>query len=183
MNIAWKVIIGVLTANVCLLSYKMMKVEENVKEIKDTVEDIKTVIVYNQKQVKFSPKEKECLAKNIFNEAGVEPFIGKVAVGHVTINRLQTKRWGTDLCKVVYARKQFSWTNIPKRRNKKPVGKLWEESVIAANEVESGARISTLDDSTLWYHTDYIRPPSWSDSKYTTDKIGQHIFFNKVKTL
>ena len=46
-------------------------------------------------------KEVACLAKNIFFEAGNEPEEGKVAVGLVTLNRLQDGRFGKSVCGVV----------------------------------------------------------------------------------
>jgi len=46
-------------------------------------------------------KEFVCLARNIFFEAGNEPEEGKVAVGLVTLNRLQDGRFGKSVCGVV----------------------------------------------------------------------------------
>lgn len=46
-------------------------------------------------------KELTCLARNIFFEAGNEPEEGKVAVGLVTLNRLQDGRFGKSVCGVV----------------------------------------------------------------------------------
>lgn len=56
-------------------------------------------------------KELACLAKNIFFEAGNEPEEGKVAVGLVTLNRLQDGRFGKSVCGVV---DQRLTTMIPK---------------------------------------------------------------------
>ena len=46
-------------------------------------------------------KEFECLARNIFFEAGNEPEEGKVAVGIVTINRTTDGRFRNTICGVV----------------------------------------------------------------------------------
>lgn len=62
-------------------------------------------------------KQLECLARNIYHEAGGEPFEGKVAVAQVTINRAESGDFPNDICKVVYQKNivyekvlcQFSW--------------------------------------------------------------------------
>ena len=52
----------------------------------------------------LSDKDIECMAKNIFYEAGGEPTEGKIAVGVVTLNRAQDGRFGKTVCDVVKAR-------------------------------------------------------------------------------
>ena len=49
----------------------------------------------------LSDKDVDCLARNIFYEAGSEPIEGKVAVGMVTINRTQDERYPQNVCGVV----------------------------------------------------------------------------------
>ena len=44
----------------------------------------------------------DCLARNIYHEAGYEPFEGKVAVAQVTINRAESGEFPSDICRVVY---------------------------------------------------------------------------------
>jgi spore germination cell wall hydrolase CwlJ-like protein len=46
-------------------------------------------------------KELQCLARNIFFEAANEPEEGKVAVGLVTLNRVQDERFPKSVCGVV----------------------------------------------------------------------------------
>jgi len=62
-------------------------------------------------------KQLECLARNIYYEAGNQPFEGKVAVAQVTINRAESGQFPKDICQVVYQKNvvyervlcQFSW--------------------------------------------------------------------------
>ena len=49
-----------------------------------------------------------CLAANIYKEARGESLQGKIAVGLVTINRVEDKRWPNTVCKVVKQKNQFS---------------------------------------------------------------------------
>jgi len=56
--------------------------------------------------IKLSSKDIDCLAKNIYYEAGNEPEEGKVAVAMVTINRVRDGRFGNSICSVVNQRTQ-----------------------------------------------------------------------------
>lgn len=47
------------------------------------------------------PKELLCLARNIFYESGSEPEAGKIAVGVVTLNRVEDPRFPKTVCEVV----------------------------------------------------------------------------------
>ena len=51
--------------------------------------------------ISYGPKDVECLARNIYYEAGSEPEEGKVAVAMVTINRVRDGRFGRSICSVV----------------------------------------------------------------------------------
>jgi len=46
-------------------------------------------------------KEILCLAKNIFYEAGGEPYNGKVAVAQVSVNRVRDGRFPDSVCEVI----------------------------------------------------------------------------------
>ena len=126
-------------------------------------------------KVQLSNKEKDCLARNVFYEAGVEPKEGKIAVAQVTYNRLKEGKWGSNLCNVVYAKAQFSWTLSAKKKWAEPKGELWVESKAAVNDFLKGIRIQQLD-SVLHYHADYVRP-KWADEDKAKVKVGQHIFY------
>lgn len=176
--------IGLLVANFLVLSRlgnvekKIEKTEENIREIKQEVEVIKESLYDSGIKLTLSNEEKKCLAKNIFFEAGIEPIEGKIAVAQVTMNRLETNRWGDNVCSVVYARKQFSWTLEKKKVNEKPSGPLWKESMIALEKFIQGYRIVGLENS-RHYHADYIKKPYWVKKKRTVETIGQHIFYEK----
>ena len=52
-------------------------------------------------------KQLDCLTKNIYWEAATEPFEGKVAVAQVTMNRVDSGRFGNDVCGVVYQKTNY----------------------------------------------------------------------------
>lgn len=138
----------------------------------------KGVIYITPKTLDLSREEKECLLKNIYFEAGVENFKGKLAVAQITINRMRANKWGKNICDVVFAKKQFSWTLEKKKVNSKPKGKLWELSKKAQEAFLNGVRVSGLENS-MHYHTDYIAKPQWAYKKDVAMEVGQHIFYEK----
>lgn len=153
-----------------------------INTIKKKVDAIEKVVLYRTtEKLTVSDKEFQCLAKNIFHEAGVENRAGKIAVAQVTLNRVKSGRWGSDICSVVYAKAQFSWTLQKKKRNQNPKGKLWDDSVTVANEfVRGGKRVQGLEAS-HFYHTDWMKVyPRWASKDNVSVKVGSHIFYNSA---
>ena len=159
---------------VVLLGFILIRSEMRMDRLEDKLDDI----VQTKDTIKYTPADVECLTKNIYYEAGVEDQTGKYAVAHVTVNRVKTGKWGTDICKVVYARAQFSWTL--KKKLPKPDPTLWAESKGIALAVLEGARVRGLQKS-LFYHADYIKVPKWADSTEHILTIGRHLFYNRAK--
>ena len=127
-------------------------------------------------------KQLECLARNIYYEAGNQPFEGKVAVAQVTINRAESGQFPKDICQVVYQKNvvyervlcQFSWycENNYKIRAVHPA--LWKESEEVAKKVLlEKFRLPSLENA-LFYHADYVSP-GWKLPRI--EKIGNHIFY------
>lgn len=150
-----------------------------IQTVHDDVQEIKELIIKSQGRMNYTKADVECLSKNIYHEAGVESRLGKFAVAQVTLNRLDDGRWGKSICKVVYARAQFSWTLYAKKRNEIPRGPLWTESQAVAAQVVEGYRVPSLEGS-YYYHADYIRPPVWAKTVVKIQQIGQHIFYKKT---
>ena len=129
-------------------------------------------------------RELNCLTKNIYWEAGREPFEGKVAVAQVTINRVSSGRFADTICGVVHQKNivfekvvcQFSWyceTNY----NFKPVNAmLWRESEEVAKKVFlEKFRLPSMNEA-MYFHADHVNP-KWKLEKI--DKIGRHIFYKE----
>lgn len=127
-------------------------------------------------------KTLECLALNVYKEAGGEPFEGKVAVAQVTLNRVDNPNFPKDVCGVVYQKNmfmskvvcQFSWYC---ENNAKPVNNpAYKESYAVAKKVLlEGFRLDGFKDA-LYFHATYVKP-SWSYEKIGI--IGNHIFYKE----
>lgn len=164
------VIGGVLAA--CGQHFYVTSVEPYVPVEQVEVDDLPEV----NPALELDEKEKYCLAKNVYHEAGVESRKGKIAVAQVTVNRLHSGKWGKTICDVVYAKSQFSWTLNKAKRVEQPKGKLWRDSVAAVNAFLAGERVKAIKKS-HHYHTTYIDKPKWSSAGKVAAVIGQHIFY------
>lgn len=128
----------------------------------------------------------KCLAMNVYHEARGEPTLGQYAVAIVTMNRVNSRYYPNDVCRVVYqsawssAHKRhvaaFSWTldaqeDIPQN------SASWSNAFAIASKVyneEHSAKTKVKD--ALFYHADYVKP-RWATQKTRLAKIGRHIFY------
>lgn len=145
---------------------------------------LKEISIYNSKSyvsVDTVDKTLDCLAMNIYKEAGHESFEGKVAVAQVTLNRVNNPKFPSDVCKVVTQKNvimekvvcQFSWY-CNGQPVKKPQDKAYTDSYAVAKKVLlEGFRIDSLKDA-LYYHAVYVKP-QWPYERIT--QIGNHIFY------
>jgi spore germination cell wall hydrolase CwlJ-like protein len=135
-------------------------------------------ITYNS-LTQESQKQVDCLAQNIYFEAGHEPHEGKMAVALVTLNRLQDPRFPKDICSVVKQKVkstcQFSWFCERKKNIKEEV---YDSSKQMAIYVYANyEKLKDITHGALFYHADYVNP-RWRGLEVTT-KIGRHIFYKE----
>lgn len=123
----------------------------------------------------ITEREKACLIRNVFYESGSEPYLGKIAVAQVTWNRVKYGQWGRDICRVVYAPGQFSWTVEPHKRNSRIGGKGWEDTMQAVEDFINGTRVAKLENS-MFFHASYVKP-NWHKWADRIKQIGNHIFY------
>lgn len=129
-------------------------------------------------------KSLDCLALNIYREAGHEPFEGKVAVAQVTLNRVESGKFPREICAVVYQKGrnpftdkvvcQFSWYCDSRHRNRPVNQEAYDESYRVAKMVFlEDFRLESVQ-TALYYHADYVNP-NWKFKRIT--QIGAHIFY------
>ena len=132
-----------------------------------------------------------CMAKNIFFEAAVESTAGKLAVAHVTLNRVRSKNYPNTICGVVYEgrhhesgfpvrdRCQFSWY-CDGKHDTPSMGKMWGESQKVAKYVLENEKLLDITDGATHYHADYIENPRWAIARHRTMQIDTHIFLSLI---
>ena len=150
-------------------------------------------------RVKYTPADAECLAKNIYFEAGVESTAGKLAVANVTINRAANKNYPNTICGVVQEgihyynaqknehfpvrdRCQFSWYCDGMGDNPRE-GRTWDSAQELAKKVlinHYDKALIDITDGATHYHANWMETyPSWSKKKKVMASIDRHIFYGR----
>lgn len=128
----------------------------------------------------ISEKELKCLAENIHYEAPMEPYLGKLAVATVTMNRVRHPNFPKTVCDVVYQKNtrgcQFSWTCGAKMKFN---SRIYNESLeIARNVLTYNTSVVTLENALYFHNTSST--PNWKFARPVV-QIGRHIFY-EMKT-
>lgn len=137
-------------------------------------------------------EERFCLAKNIYFEAGNQPFSGKLAVANVTMNRVSSEQFPDDVCSVVYQSKrwrvsevtnalvpvkgscQFSWFCDGKSDTPKD-SITWLKAIRIAGMALTEKPVD-ITEGALWYHANYVCP-YWASHLERIVRIENHIFY------
>ena len=146
------------------------------------------VVTKNKELANLKDRERQldCLAKNVYFEAGAESFEGKVAVAQVTLNRSNSPKFPSDICRVVYQKTivtekiicQFSWYCQNGGRPKIKHPELYKESYDVAKKVLlENFRLSSMKDA-MYFHAVYVNP-NWGKERIGV--IGNHIFYRDKK--
>lgn len=118
-----------------------------------------------------------CLALNIYKEARGETEKGQQAVAMVTLNRARPHG---DVCKVVFADRQFSWTitdveNGVLRKHARPDrnSEAWKKAYQVAQESLFTEDFTGGADH---FHAAHVSP-SWAGRMKPVGQWGRHKFF------
>lgn len=148
------------------------------------INDVKVQNFDELKTIAQVEKDIRCMALNIYREAGYEPVNGRIAVGQVTMNRVNHPDFPNTVCEVVYQKTflmsrvicQFSWYCDATHYNRPVNPRAYAESYeIAKKVILEDLKLEKLDEA-LFYHADYVNP-RWKLKKI--DQIGTHIFYRK----
>lgn len=131
----------------------------------------------------------ECLATNIYHEAGAESYEGKLAVAQVTMNRVNSGKFPDTICGVVKQKTkvetgktvcQFSWVCERKAPPRK-LTLMWEECYnIAKSVFFDDLRLDKLSDRVMYFHNNHASP-GWGLRRIA--RIGGHIFYSDEKAV
>ena len=127
------------------------------------------VINYKNKKDDYS-----CLAANIYYEAGIEPLDAKIAVAYVTLNRVKSGIYPSNICSVVYQGCQFVWTCH--RWNSPPYGEYWEESKRIAHCVMTNVCKNNVADA-MYFHDNTVRIAYNNRNIIITHKSKKMVFY------
>jgi spore germination cell wall hydrolase CwlJ-like protein len=131
----------------------------------------------------------ECLAQNVYYEAGYEPTSGQIAVAMVTLNRVHSGLFPKSICGTMTQKIedtcQFSWYCDDYKRVKasayrytKHEKEVFEQSrAVALYTYLNYKHMQDVTKGALFFHTKDVKP-GWTRVKVTTT-IGNHIFYRK----
>lgn len=108
------------------------------------------------------------LARVIAGEARGEPYIGKVAVGAVLMNRVQSSAFPNTLAGVVY--QPMAFESVTNGQYARPVD---DESLRAARQVMNGWDPTN---GALYFWNPAKRVSPWIWSRNITMRLGKHVF-------
>ena len=123
--------------------------------------------------------EIECLAQNIYFEARNQPWVGKVAIANVTLNRVKSTQFPNRICKVVKQAKrnicQFSWY-CDGKPDDNPEGDEWRKAQELAYRMLNQDYLRGISEGATHYHATYV-DPKWNKRMHLVGRIGLHIFY------
>ena len=128
------------------------------------------------------------MAKTIYGEARGEPLEGRIAVGWVIRNRLESNKWfGADtLADVCMRQSQFSCWNFGDPNYEKlesvTLDDPWYlECVYIAAGIMCGQMADPTVGATHYYAPGAVsRKPAWADGKEPCARFGGHLFFKDI---
>lgn len=157
--------------------------------------EVETVSVAEETKIAkiVDPKQLNCLAKNVFYEAGGEPLNGQAAVARVVMNRI-AYGFGKNPCDVVYQASivdkvvddeiqkvklcQFSWVCEGKGEPNKNSLKYKQAEQVAYNVLAYDEYTEVIPKTALFFHNLSV-DPLWPYKQVA--RIGNHIFYSKTK--
>ena len=142
------------------------------------ISNLKFVQAYKVEQEQTEPKQDnleqylldvDLLARLIYSEARGEPYIGKLAVGNVVMNRVMSERFPNTIRSVIYAQGQFCVV-----RNGMIDREADQDSIDAAIEVMAGRRI--LDGDVVYFYNPKTASDKWIRTRSVSARYGNHNF-------
>jgi spore germination cell wall hydrolase CwlJ-like protein len=142
-----------------------------------------------KKLTKVEKQQVECLAQNVYYEAGYEPTKGQIAVAMVTLNRVKSGLFPKSICGTMTQKTeqtcQFSWYCDDYKRIKaesyrynKNEKQVFEHArSVALYTYLNHKHMKDVTNGALFFHSKDVSP-SWSNMKRTVI-IGNHIFYKR----
>ena len=141
----------------------------------------------------------ECMALNIYHESRNQTLGGRLAVGYVTLNRVNSKKYPNTVCGVVKQARYNKWflakhnKKVPQRnkcsfswycdgKSDVPLeSNAWEEAyLLAIHVINMYDVISDPTKGSIMYHSTKVKP-YWTDAYKYQVTIDDHIFYGSKR--
>jgi spore germination cell wall hydrolase CwlJ-like protein len=111
-------------------------IDKMVTDTRDKLDSLVQFVTTPWIDFSVSSKDEDCLARNIFYEAGSESEEGKAAVAIVTINRVKDGRFGNSICGVVNQRTVYVRQQTLKKTEMVQTGWFGRPEEVTRHEVQ-----------------------------------------------
>ena len=144
-------------------------------------------ITYEPKNYDYQDEVK-CLAQNVYFEARDQPTKGQIAVALVTLNRVNSRRFPNNICKVIHQASRYSSGKLKKNKchfswycdglSDKPKDEIaWKVSQLLATAMyEKRLKVKDFLHGATHYHRKDV-DPYWNRKMLKYSTIGDHIFY------
>lgn len=182
-------------------NHRMDHLEQRVLKIQ-TPSQHSVVRMGMESPLSYTTEEIQCLATNIYHEARGESLEGKIAVAHVTVNRVWDHRYPDTVCDVVYqARYYVNWkgNRVPRRHQCQfswycdgksddivladrygnaivPNVRAWRQSMQVAQGVLEGIYPDNTGGATHYFNPD-LADPHWQKVYNHVAVVDNHAFY------
>ncbi len=129
-----------------------------------------------EEQYSYNEHDLKCMALNIYFEARDESLKGQIAVGLVTLNRVDSPYFPNNVCDVVYQHMQFSWYWDGKSDRPIYLEKYRTALLLASALLDHNSIITDYTYGSDHYHADYVSP-EWRLAMVKIVQIDTHIFY------
>ncbi len=131
--------------------------------------------------VSVDQKELKCMAENIYFEGRAEPMVGKIAIGHVVMNRIEDERFPDTICGCQFSwwcdgQKDIVWATYMNGEIIESNMTAWRDSIHVALFIMSGDYTMDPTGGAVFYYNPHIANPSWGLLYQETAMIGNHRF-------
>ncbi|GBD43630.1 Spore cortex-lytic enzyme [bacterium HR40] len=124
-----------------------------------------------------------CLATNVWFEARGSPFVDKLAVAQVVVNRVRDPARPNSVCGVVFEPHQFSWTSDERPDHVRITNRIereaWLDSVLAAITALDG-RMPDLAAGATHFHNPQVSP-AWAAAFEYVARWGGHRYYRPAE--
>lgn len=126
-------------------------------------------LLFASKANAYSPKQLECIARNVYHESRGEGTKGMLAVAYVTLNRAKSGDFPSTPCEVVFQANQFSW--VRNRPNVKDKDQYEEVKQLVKGVVDG--KYKDVTNGALYFNSLHKKPRGMD----CTVRIGNHSFY------
>lgn len=148
--------------------YKNSKNSIELRLVNKKAVDVKAALTKTDQSLSVTEEEKALLARLVHAEAKGEPYVGKVAVANVVINRVEHEQFPDTVKEVIYQKNAFQPVQ------NETIHEAADSE--AYNAVTEALVLNKHKDQSLYFYNPDTATDEWIRSRDVTKVIGNHVF-------